>query len=125
MLKEEEEIDAFHRRQLRKVLNVKYPVTMRNSIVYRMTNESVLSVDMLRNRWKLFGHTLRMDEDTPAHKSMVHYFTGSQAGRFRGRPRVNMPRKLDEDLKKYSNDREELKSMDDLHVLKRLSPNRK
>ena len=90
-----------------------------------MTDESIMSVDILRNRWKLFGHTLRMDEDTPAHKSMVHYFTGSQAGRFRGRPRVNMPRKLDEDLKKYSNDREELKSMDDLHVLKRLARNRK
>ena len=33
--KEEDELDSFHRRQLRKVMNVKYPVRMRNTVVYK------------------------------------------------------------------------------------------
>ena len=39
--KEEEDLDAFHRQQLRKVMNVKYPVKMRNSVVYRESGEEV------------------------------------------------------------------------------------
>ena len=90
-----------------------------------MTSESILSIDIMRSRWKLFGHALRMDQDTPAHKAMLHYFTGSQARRFRGRPRVNMPWKLDQDLKKFAKDVGHLNSVDDLHVLEGLAHHRK
>ena len=90
-----------------------------------MTSECILSIDIMRNRWKMFGHALRMDQDTPAHKSMIHYYTGSQAGRFRGRPRVNMPWKLDQDLRKFASDVGRLTSLDDLHTLRRLAHHRK
>ena len=66
--KEEEQLDAFHRKKLRKVMNVKYPVAMRNRIVYQNSNEEMLSLTILEKRWKLFGHTLRLHEDT-LHKS--------------------------------------------------------
>ena len=90
-----------------------------------MTSECILSIDIMRNRWKLFGHALRMDEDIPAYKSMLHYFTGSQAGRFRGRPRVNMPLKLDQDLKKFATDVGRLTSLDDLYMLRGLAHQRR
>ena len=98
---------------------------MRNEVVYRMTNESILSIDMMRSRWKMFGHALHMEQDTPAHKAMLHYFAGSRATRFRGTPRVNMPWKLDQDLKKFAKDMGQLKSLDDLHVLEGLANRRK
>ena len=37
--KGEEDLDAFHRKQLRLVLNMKYPVKMRSRSVYKMTLE--------------------------------------------------------------------------------------
>ena len=87
----EEQLDAFHRKQLKKVMNVKYPVTTRNSIVYRERNEEILPLTILEKRWKLFGHTLRIYKDTPAQKSMKFFFTDSKEGRFRRRPRIDLP----------------------------------
>ena len=115
--KEEIDLDSFHRKQLRHILNVKYPVTMRSETVYRMANEEMLSIDLLKNRWKLFGHVLRMDVESLAHKPM-HYFSRSITKQFRGRPRVNMPQKLNEDLLKYGKDRSlKLKTTADLQKL--------
>ena len=123
--KEEDDLDAFHRKQLRKVLNVKYPVRMRNKKVYEITQEELLSIDLLRSRWRLFGHVLRMDAEAPAFKAMLHYYSGSQAPKFRGRPRVNLPWKLDQDLGKFCTDSLQLKSSDDLRRLKVVAHDRK
>ena len=116
--KEEDELDAFHRQQLRKVLNVKYPVRMRNHIVYRESGEEMLSVEIVKSRWKLFGHVLRLHRETPAQRSMDFYFEGSKASKFRGRPRVNLPWKLNDDLVRYSGTEMRLTSADDLRKLR-------
>ena len=99
---EVEQLDAFHRTQLRKVMNVRYLVTLRNSFVCRKSNEEILWLTIFENRWKLFGHTLQLHKDVPAQKSMKFFFTESKAGRFRGRPRINLPQKLNDDLAKYT-----------------------
>ena len=39
-------------------------------------NEQVIGA-----RWRLFGHTLRMKEDTPARKAMAYYFQKDMPGR--------------------------------------------
>ena len=39
-------------------------------------------------RLRLFGHVLRMHENTPARKAMLHYFLGDQNGR--KRPRITI-----------------------------------
>ena len=122
--KEEDELDAFHRQQLRKVMNVKYPVRMRNTVVYQMSGEEMLSVEIVLSRWKLFGHTLRLHIDTPAQRSMDFFFEESKAGRFRGRPRVNLPWKLNDDLIKYSGTDMTLKNADDLRALRELAQDR-
>ena len=66
-----------------------------------------------------------MHEQTPAHKSMLHYFSESKAPKFRGRPRTNMPRKLDQDLEKFSSDTMQLKTLVDLQRLKDVAHDRK
>ena len=123
--KEEDDLDGFHRKQLRLILNVKYPVKMRSKTVYKTTKEEILSIDILRCRWSLFGHVLRMHEQTPAHKSMLHYFSESKAPKFRGRPRTNMPRKLDQDLDNFSSGTWQLKTLADLQRLKEVAQDRK
>ena len=49
-------------------------------------------------RKQLSGHVLRIFEETPAFKSLLHYFSNSDAPKFRGRPRNNLPWKLNQDL---------------------------
>ena len=98
---------------------------MRNSVVYRETGEEVLSVEILRNRWKLFGHIMRLNDDTPAQKAMRYYYTESKGNKYKGRPRINLPWKLNEDLQKYGNGIMKLKTEEDLRILNNLAKDRK
>ena len=45
---EEEKLNAFHRQQLRKILNIKYPVKITNSSLYKKCNECPLSITLMR-----------------------------------------------------------------------------
>ena len=81
----EKQLDAFHRKQLRKVINVRYLVMMGNSFVYHESNKEILLLTIFENRWKLFWHTLWLHEDTPAQESMKLFCTESKAGQFRGK----------------------------------------
>ena len=65
-------LDAFHRKQLRKVLNIYYPTKISNKTLYKKCNEP-LSTHILESRWRLFGHILRRNEDIPANKAMQLY----------------------------------------------------
>ena len=67
-------IDSFHRQQLRQTLNIKYPNKIRSKHLYKTTKQHAVSVDITRARWKLFGHTLRIDKHTPARKAMKFLF---------------------------------------------------
>ena len=69
-----------------------------NSDLYQRTNEIPLIVTILKNRWKLCGHILRIHPQTPAQQSMRHCFTLSENGRFRGRQRITLPIILNKDL---------------------------
>ena len=87
---EEEKLNAFHRKQLRKVLNIKYPVKITNSSLYNKCEEHPLSIYILENRWRLFGHILRRNIEIPANKSMNSYFA-THGKKFRGRPLTTLP----------------------------------
>ena len=98
--KDEDDIDAFHRRQLRRVLGVKYPTIMRNEAVYRLSKTKPLSVEITKSRWKMFGHVLRMNEGTPARLAMKFYFTKTGHKKFRGRPRTTIVTTINRDIKR-------------------------
>ena len=85
--KDEDSLDSFHRQQLRQVMNIKYPSTISSKKVYIVTNTKPFSVEITRARWKLFGHTLRMNKETPARKAMKYYFEKENTEKFRGRKR--------------------------------------
>ncbi|GFS15030.1 endonuclease-reverse transcriptase [Elysia marginata] len=56
---QDERLNAFHRKQLKKVLNIKYPVKITNSFLYNKCNGRPLSTFILESRWRIFGHILR------------------------------------------------------------------
>ena len=55
----EYKIDAFHRRQLRWRLNIRYPKRIRNEELYFMIDGQELSITIAERRKKHLGHALR------------------------------------------------------------------
>ena len=92
-----ESLDSFHRRQLRTLLGIKWPQRIRNSALYERCQCESLSSLIRKNRWRLFGHILRLLDNTPAKLSMIHYFKSTER-KWRGRPRITLPLRLAEDM---------------------------
>ena len=100
-VQEEREMDSFHRRQLRQVLGVKYPTTMRNAVVYERAKARPLSVEITEARWKMLGHTLRMHEKTPARLAMKYYFQiPPGVKKYRGRKRTSIITTINRDIER-------------------------
>ena len=120
---EEEKLNAFHRKQLRKVLNIKYPVKITNSSLYNKCEEHPLSIYILENRWRLFGHILRRNIEIPANKSMNSYFA-THGKKFRGRPLTTLPVVLNKDLSRLQENTLQLTTREDLEHLRCIAQNR-
>ena len=120
---EEEKLNAFHHKQLRKVLNIKYPVKITNSSLYNKCEEHPLSIYILENRWRLFGHILRRNIEIPANKSMNSYFA-THGKKFRGRPLTTLPVVLNKDLSRLQENTLQLTTREDLKHLRCIAQNR-
>ena len=121
--KEEQKLDSFHRKQLKRVLNIYYPTKISNKKLYKKCDERPLSIQILESRWQLFGHILRRDEHIPANKAMIAFFTPSGQTKYKGRPPTTIYTKLNQDLKKLESGKE-LKTMKDLEALRSLAEDR-
>ena len=117
-----EKLNAFHRQQLRKILNIKYPKIISNKTLYTKTNERPISLDVLDNRWRLFGHVLRRDSEIPANKSMTAYFVKC-GNSYKGRPPTTLPIVLHQDFQNLGNPLT-LKTTEDLEKFKELAQDR-
>ena len=82
--KYENKIDAFHRKLLRKVLNVKWPMKITNEGVYEKTNQQPWSKTISIQRLKWFGHALRLPETAPARTALIE--AERRVPRPRGKP---------------------------------------
>ena len=76
-----DKLDRFQRRMLRHVLGLKWFNKVTNVDLYNRCGIAAASTQVLNARWRLFGHTLRMDELSPARKAMAYYFVGDMPGR--------------------------------------------
>ena len=121
-LTEEEKINAFYRKQLKKVLNIKFPVKITNKSLYKKCQEKPLSLQILKARWNLFGHILRRDSDIPANRATRAYFI-QYGHKLRGRPTTTLPIVLNRDLGLIDHFR--LHSTDDLVKITELAKDRK
>ena len=124
---EENNLDSFHRQQLRKVLNIKYPARISNQNLYKLSKQNILSLDILTARWKLFGHILRSNLDIPANKAMNNYFDSTKLTKFKGRPRTTLPTTLNQDIKRTKLNQyniRQLKNKKDLEKLRTIAMDR-
>ena len=65
---EELNLDSFHRQQLRIAPHIKFPHAISKSDHYQRTHEILLTLTVLKNRGKLFGHILPIHPQTPAQR---------------------------------------------------------
>ena len=120
---EEKKLDAFHRKQLKRVVGIRYPVKITNKALYKQCNERPLSLYVLENRWRLFGHILRRDREIPANKAMEGFFV-PQGDKYRGRPITTLPVVLNNDLSRLESSTYCLKTFKDIKNLKKIAEQR-
>ena len=82
-------MDAYHRTQLKTIWKRK---RMKNRQVYQLSKAKQTTQEIKEQRWRMFGHTLRLHHQTPAQKAMTYYFEEEpQKKKFKGRPRTTLP----------------------------------
>ena len=96
--KDEKEIDSFHRRQLRNIIGIKWPNRIKNKNLYKITDTKPISVEITKRRWKMLGHTLRMNPNTPARRSMKYFFEKRSKKKFKGRKRATIITTINNDI---------------------------
>jgi len=113
-------IHCAQRKMIRRVLGIKFSDRITNVDLYTRCGIQPASVQVVNARWRLFGHTLRMNEDTPAGKAMTHYFIKDQNGRT-GK-RVTVPTALSDEYKEAGGT--EIKSREEYEVVVNLAQDR-
>ncbi|XP_056018352.1 uncharacterized protein LOC125671844 [Ostrea edulis] len=82
--KDEERLDTFQRKCLRRILNTYWPEKISNDDLYRWTNTIPLSISIKIRRWRWIGHVLRRNNN----RNIKIALTWTPEGKRRtGRPR--------------------------------------
>lgn len=129
---EMQRLDALRRRHFRSILGIRYPNTITNEGLYRRCKARQLDTIIREARWKMLGHTLRMDDEIPAKLAMIKYFAPTERG-FQGRPRTTLPVLLNKDLADTSKSQalrqlnipKTLKELEELRQLEKRARDRK
>ena len=66
-----EEVDRYHRKQLRQILKIKWSDKMSNTQLYDKANVKPLSYRIIKARWKMTGRVLRQNEQNPARTAIL------------------------------------------------------
>jgi hypothetical protein len=115
--------DSTHRKQLRALTNIKYPQTITNTDLYKLCKSRPVHIEITKHRWRLFGHILRLDEEVPAFRNMMNYYSNpDQLPKNRGRTTNNLPTTLHSDLRLIGM---KLLTLDDLLYLQKIAEDRK
>ncbi|GFS21075.1 endonuclease-reverse transcriptase [Elysia marginata] len=120
---EEKKLDAFHRKLLKRVFGIRYPVKTTIKALYKQCNERPLSLYVLENRWRLFGHIPRRDREIPANKAMEELFV-PQGDKYRGRPITTLSVILNNDLSRLQSSTFCLKTFKNIESLKKITEQR-
>ena len=79
-----DKLDACYCRHLRTITSHQWPDSViSNDALYKMCNVVPLSVRVNQQRWSMFGHVLRMPENTPAQQALEFAVLGSSKYRSR------------------------------------------
>ena len=89
-------IDAFHRKLLRRVIDIRWPRIISNVDLYAKVNTEKWSKTIQRRRLNWLGHMMRLDEQTPVRLSLTEAL--SDVHRKVGRPTLTWLKLIQKDL---------------------------
>ncbi|KAL5247180.1 hypothetical protein ACHWQZ_G019137 [Mnemiopsis leidyi] len=77
-----QKVDVCQRNHLRQIMNCTYPRNIRNKDLYARCGVTPLTERVAKSRWKMLGHILRSDCNSPPQLALS--FTVKSMGRMRG-----------------------------------------
>ncbi|VDO50251.1 unnamed protein product [Schistosoma margrebowiei] len=98
-------VQVFINSCLRKILNIHWPDTISNSLLWERTNQLPVEEEIRKRRWKWIGHTLRKSSNYITRQTLTWNPEGK---RKRGRPKNTLHRIIEADMKTINYDWTEL-----------------
>ncbi|VDO52592.1 unnamed protein product [Schistosoma margrebowiei] len=89
-------VQVFINSCLRKILNIHWPDTISNSLLWEKTNQFPAEQEIRKRRWKWIGHTLRKSSNCITRQALTWNPEGK---RKRGRPKNTLRRIIEADMK--------------------------
>ncbi|VDP28842.1 unnamed protein product [Schistosoma margrebowiei] len=87
--------------KLRKILNIHWPDTISNSLLWERTNQLPAKEEIRKRRWKWIGHTLRKSSNCITRQALTW---NREQKRKRGRPKITLRRIIEADMKRMNRD---------------------
>ena len=66
-------IDSYHRRMMRNAINIRWPQKISSEELYEKTKEKPWSETIKTRRLRMFGHVMRLPEETPIRTALTEY----------------------------------------------------
>ncbi|VDO73353.1 unnamed protein product [Schistosoma curassoni] len=95
-------VQVFINSCLCKILNIHWPDTVSNSLLWERTNQLPAEEEIRKRRWKWIGHTLRKSSNCIMRQALTWNPEGK---RERGRPRNTLRREIEADMERIAQDR--------------------
>ncbi|VDO88318.1 unnamed protein product [Schistosoma margrebowiei] len=90
---------------LRKILNIHWPDTISNSVLWERTDQLPAEEEIRKRRWKWIGHTLRQSSNCITRQALTRNPEGKWK---RGRPKNTLRRLIEADMERMNNNCKEL-----------------
>ena len=97
---EQKKLNRFHRKQLRRLIGIKWPHRKTSKNLCQVTETEPLSITITERRWKLLGHILRLPADCPARKDTRYYLQERTNKKFEGRRRTTIVTTINKDIRR-------------------------
>ncbi|VDP19393.1 unnamed protein product [Schistosoma margrebowiei] len=101
-------VQVFINNCLRKILNIYWPDTIINILLWERTNQLPAEEEIRKRQWKWIGHTLRKSSNCITRQALTWNFEGK---RKRGRPKSTLRRIIEADMKRMNRNWKELESI--------------
>ncbi|VDP63098.1 unnamed protein product [Schistosoma curassoni] len=93
-------VQVFINSCLRKILNINWPDTISNSLLWGRTNQLPAEEENRRRRWKWIGHTLSKPSNCITRQALTWNPEGKRKS---GRPKNTLCRERETDMKRMNN----------------------
>ena len=106
------QVNAFQRKLLRTVLNIKYPKIIKTEKLKEIIKYEEWSKIIARNRLRWYGHALRLPEDTPCKQALTEYHRIVRHPR--GKPKLTWMTLVHNQLRKLNINPDDTRKLEDL-----------